>query len=162
MAIRHWFDRTHGKGAFRRLRSMLDDPGFVYQQIGSRFGLTRQCIAQLAKELGINARQRQRERALRREPSVIKKQYALGVQAVIEKIRRSGMRVIPYNSHLSCRPSLIRRSQTMVLVNGVAYIPVKGKYAAGSSKNPQKDWNRYEAAWRLFASKTYRKGHRVV
>ncbi len=43
-----------------------------------------------------------------------------------------------------------------------AYIPVKGKYAAGSSKNPQKDWNRYEAAWRLFASKTYRKGHRVV
>ncbi len=119
MAIRHWFDRTHGKGAFRRLRSMLDDPGFVYQQIGSRFGLTRQCIAQLAKELGINARQRQRERALRREPSVIKKQYPPGVQAVIEKIRRSGMRVIPYNSHLSCRPSLIRRSQTMVLVNGV-------------------------------------------
>ncbi len=119
MAIRHWFDRTHGKGAFRRLRSMLDDPGFVYQQIGSRFGLTRQRIAQLAKELGINARQRQRERALRREPSVIKKQYPPGVQAVIEKIRRSGMRVIPYNSHLSCRPSLIRRSQTMVLVNGV-------------------------------------------
>src|SRR6266576_1273006 len=119
MANRHWFDLSHGEGAFRRLRSILDDPGFVYQQIGSRFGLTRQRIAQLAKELGINARQRQRERALRREPSVIKKQYALGVQAVIEKIRRSGMRVTQYNSHLSCRPSLVRRSQTMVLVNGV-------------------------------------------
>src|SRR4051812_29055520 len=119
MANRLWFDVRHGKGAFHRLRSMLDDPGFAYQHIGSRFGLTRQRIAQVAKELGINARQRQRERALRREPSVIKKRYPPGVQAVIEKIRRSGMRVTPYNSYLSCRPSLVRRSQTMVLVNGV-------------------------------------------
>ncbi len=60
MAIRHWFDVSHGEGAFHRLRSMLDDTRFTFQQIGSRFGLTRQRIAQLAKELGINARQRQR------------------------------------------------------------------------------------------------------
>jgi hypothetical protein len=33
------FDRTHGKGAFHRLRSMLDDPGFAYQHIGTKFGL---------------------------------------------------------------------------------------------------------------------------
>src|SRR5207248_1308300 len=44
--------------------------------------------------------------------------YPPGVQAVIDKIRRSGMRVTPYNSPLSCRPNLARRSQTMVLVNG--------------------------------------------
>src|SRR5437879_1844027 len=116
MAVRHWFDRTHGKGAFHRLRSMLDNPRFVYQQIGSSFGLTRQRISQLARELGINARQRQRERTLCREPSVIKKEYPTGIRAVIDKIRHSGMRVTPYNSPLSCRPNLARRSQTIVLV----------------------------------------------
>jgi hypothetical protein len=68
---KHWFDLSHGKGAFQRLRSMLDDPSLAYQHIGSKFGLTRQRIAQLAKELGVNARQRQCERASCREPSVI-------------------------------------------------------------------------------------------
>jgi hypothetical protein len=191
---------------------MLDDPRLVCQQIGSTFGLTRQRIAQLAKELGINARQGQRERTLRREPSVIKKQYPSGIRAVIDKIRRSGMRVTPYNSRLSCRPNVVRRSQAMVFVNGVlcsiqlrkghkfapygrdyarfdvnertrkvritlgamrrghamnvyiipithlrkvsfAYIPVKGKYAASSSKKPKKDWNRYEGAWHMLGSR---------
>ena len=98
---------------------MLDDPSFAYQHIGSKFGLTRQRISQLAKELGVNAKQRQRERASRREPSVIKKQYPPRIRAVIDKIRRSGMKVTPYNSRLSCRPNVVRRSQTMVLVNGV-------------------------------------------
>jgi hypothetical protein len=54
------FDRRYGKEAFARLRSMLGDPGFAYQHIGNKFGLTRQYIAQLANELGINGRQRQR------------------------------------------------------------------------------------------------------
>src|SRR5437762_3555538 len=101
MATRHSFDRFHGKGAFHRLRLMLDDAGFAYQQIGSKFGLTRQRIAQLAKGLGINARQRQRERTILRGPSVIEKQYPPGIQAVIDKIKRSGMQVSPYTSLLS-------------------------------------------------------------
>jgi hypothetical protein len=54
------FDRRHGKGAFLRLRSMLDDPQFAYQHIANKFGLTRQYIAQLANELGIDGRQRER------------------------------------------------------------------------------------------------------
>jgi hypothetical protein len=41
------FDRVHGEKAFYRLRSMLDDPGFAYQRIGSKFGLTPQRIAML-------------------------------------------------------------------------------------------------------------------
>ena len=118
---------------------MLDDTGLVYQQIGSEFGLTRQRISQLAKELGVNARQRQRERTLRREPYVIKKRYPPGIRAVIDKIRRSGMRVTPYNSRLSCRPNVVRRSQTLVFVNGVLcsiqlrkghkFAPYGGEYA---------------------------------
>ena len=98
---------------------MLDDPRFAFQHIGSKFGLTRQRISQLAKELGINARQRQRERAVLRGPSIIEKRYPPDIQAVIDKIKRSGMQVSPFISLLSFRPSVARRSQTMVLVNGM-------------------------------------------
>jgi hypothetical protein len=52
----HRFDRLHGIGAFARLRSMLGDPQLAYQHIAKKFGFTRQYIAQLAKELGINGR----------------------------------------------------------------------------------------------------------
>jgi len=45
---KQWFDLSHGEGAFHQLRSMLDDTDFAYEHIGSRFGLTRQRIAQLA------------------------------------------------------------------------------------------------------------------
>jgi hypothetical protein len=48
MTIRQRFGRFHGKGAFARLRSMLDDPQCAYQRIASKFGVTRQYIAQLA------------------------------------------------------------------------------------------------------------------
>jgi hypothetical protein len=119
MTNNHSFDRVHGKGAFRRLRSMLDDPGFAYEDIGSKFRLTRQRISQLAKDLGIDARQRQRERTLRREPYLIKKQYPPRIRAVIDKIQRAGMWVTPYISRLSHRANVTRRSQTMIIVNGV-------------------------------------------
>ena len=49
------FDRRYGKGASARLRSMLEDPGFAYQHIANKFGLTRQHIAQLANRLAIIA-----------------------------------------------------------------------------------------------------------
>ncbi len=72
MVIEHRFDRFRGKGAFGRLRSMLNDPRFAYQEIANRFGVTRQYIAQLANELGINGMRRQRARLSRREPRIIK------------------------------------------------------------------------------------------
>ncbi len=78
-----------------------------------------QRISQLAKDLGIDARQRQRDRTLRREPYLIKKQYPPGIRAVIDKIEHAGMQVSPYNSRLSYRPNVERRSQTMILVNDV-------------------------------------------
>jgi hypothetical protein len=78
------FDRRYGKEASARLRSMLEDSGFAYQHIANKFGLTRQYIAQLANQLGINGRRRQRSRTLRREPRVIKVDYPPGVRAVID------------------------------------------------------------------------------
>lgn len=139
MAIQHWFDDIHGNGAFDRLRSMLDDPRLAYEHIGRKFGLTRQRIAQIAKELGINARKRQRERTLRREPCIIKQEYPPDIRAVIDKIRRFGIQVSPYNSLQPSRPNCARRSQKMVLVNGLLC-------AIQIRKGYQKRPNRHEYA----------------
>jgi hypothetical protein len=120
MVIEQRFDRFHGKGAFARLCSMLNDPRFAYGQIGSRFGVTRQYIAQLANELGINGRRRQRSRTLRREPRVIKVDYPPGIRAVIDKIRRTGFQVTPYILPIQpSTPYRTWRSLKMVIVNGV-------------------------------------------
>ena len=59
------FDRIHGKGAFLRLCSMIADPAFAYEHIGGKFGLTRQRIAHVATELGVDGRQRRHERNAR-------------------------------------------------------------------------------------------------
>ena len=100
---------------------MLEDPGFAYQHIGNKFGLTRQYIAQLANELGINGRQRQWVRLSRREPRIIKKfrQYPSEIRAVMNKLRRVGLRVTPYNSPQRSLPNSLRTSLRMVLVNGL-------------------------------------------
>jgi hypothetical protein len=114
------FDRRYGKGALARLRSMLDDPRLPYQHIGNKFGLTRQYIAQVASELGINGRQRERVRVSRREPRIIKKfrQYPSEIQAVMDKLMRAGLRVAPYNSPQPSTPNRVRTSLKMILVNG--------------------------------------------
>jgi hypothetical protein len=117
------FDRRYGKGAFARLRSMFEDPRFTYQHIANKIGLTRQRIAQLANELGINGRQRERVRVSRREPRVhiIKKfkEYPSDIRAVMNKLRRAGLRVTPYNSPQPSLPNSLRMSLRMVLVNGL-------------------------------------------
>jgi len=114
------FDHFHGKGAFVRLRSMLNDPRFAYQHIANKFGFTRQYIAQLANELSINGRQRQRKRSSRREPRIIKLEYPPSIRAVINKIRRSGNQVTPYIFPVQPgAPYRTWRSLKIVVVNGV-------------------------------------------
>jgi len=114
------FDHFHGKGAFVRLRSMLNDPRFAYQHIANKFGFTRQYIAQLANELSINGRQRQRKRSSRREPRIIKLEYPPSIRAVINKIRRSGNQVTPYIFPVQpSAPYRTWRSLKIVVVNGV-------------------------------------------
>src|SRR6266542_5925667 len=115
------FDRRHGKGTFLRLRSMLDDAAFAYQHIANKLGLSKQYIAQLANELGINGRQRERVRLSRREPRIIKKfeEYPSDIRAVMNKLRRAGLRVKPYNSPQPSMPNLFHTLLKMVVVNGV-------------------------------------------
>jgi hypothetical protein len=100
MPSQRLFDRRYGKGAFDRLRSMLADPASAYQDIADKLDLTRQRISQIANELGINGKHRQRERWSRRGPHIVKrfKEYPSDIQAVINKLRRTGFGVTPYNS----------------------------------------------------------------
>src|SRR4030095_7903040 len=99
---------------------MLDDSRVAYQHIGNKFGLTRQYIAQLANELGINGRQRERVRLSRCEPRIIKKfeKYPSDIRTVMNKLRRAGLRVMPYNSPQASTPNLLRTSLKMIFVNG--------------------------------------------
>jgi hypothetical protein len=122
MPSKRLFNRRYGKRAFARLRSMLEDPSVAYQHIANKFGLTRQYIAKIAKELGIDGirrrRQRERERMLRREPRVIKADYPPGIRAVINKIRHSGNQV---RRHIfpPSQANVAWKSQKMVVMNGV-------------------------------------------
>jgi hypothetical protein len=82
--------------------------------------LTRQRIAHIATELGVDGRQRRRERAFRVGPHVIRqfKKYPPAIQAVIDKLRRAGFQVAPYNSSQPSTPNRVRTSLKMILVNG--------------------------------------------
>jgi hypothetical protein len=54
---------------------MLADPTVTYERIAKNLGLTKQRIGQLAKNFGVDGRQREHERIVRREPRVINKEY---------------------------------------------------------------------------------------
>jgi hypothetical protein len=115
------FDHRHGKGAFLRLCSMIAGPAFAYQHIGDKFDLTRQRIACIAAELGVDGKHRRHERAFRVRPHVIRqfKKYPPIIQAVMDKLRRAGLQVAPYNSPQPSHPNTVRTSRKMILVNGI-------------------------------------------
>lgn len=50
------FECRYGKGAFDRLRSMLNDSTVAYERIAKTLGLTKQRIGQLANDLGVDGR----------------------------------------------------------------------------------------------------------
>jgi hypothetical protein len=100
---------------------MLADSTLPYEDIGNQFRLSRQRVAQLAALIGINGRQRQRQRTLTRERRVIKRfdKYPSGIRAIIGKLKKAGLQVSPYNSSQRSQPNIARTSLKMFLVNGV-------------------------------------------
>jgi hypothetical protein len=120
MPNKRLFDRRYGEGAFARLRSMLADPTITYERIAKNLGLTKQRIGQLAKDFGVDGRQREYERIVRREPRIIKKfkEYPSEIRAVMNTLRRVGLRVTPYNSPQPSTPNRVRTSLKMIVVNG--------------------------------------------
>jgi hypothetical protein len=92
-----------------------------HQDIADKYDLTRQRIAQIANELGINGKHRQRERWSRRGPHIVKRfeQYPSNIRAVMNKLRRMGLRVTPYNSPQPSMSNFFLTLRKMVVVNGV-------------------------------------------
>lgn len=113
------FDRHHGKGAFTRLCSMVGDSDLHYRSIGRRFGITRQRVAQIAAEMGVDGRRRQRQRALRTLAFQNGSKYPPDIEAVVRKLKRSGLEVLPYRPPCPSHCKLARTSLRTLLVNGV-------------------------------------------
>src|SRR5688572_13989720 len=81
------FDQQHGKNSFSCLRTPLKNPELSYRDIGTKLGLTKQQIAQLAKQMAREAAKRIPKRLIAfRE--VVDKDYPVQVAAVIRKINR--------------------------------------------------------------------------
>jgi hypothetical protein len=107
------------KGASPRLRSMLDDAAFSYASIARRFGVTRQYVSLIAKEMGIDGRHRQRERTLRTTRFYDNGTYPATVKAVAHAIKRHGMEVLPYRPPRYRNGVIPRASKRMLLIEGV-------------------------------------------
>ena len=111
------FDRIHGRNAFSGLRTLLQNPELSYREIGKKLGLTKQPIAQLAKQMGLDVARRM-HRQLTALPQVVDKDYPANVAAVIRKLKQAEVTAGPYIVAQPCRKNLFWKSLTKVLVNG--------------------------------------------
>lgn len=76
---------------------MLDDPAQSYDRIGRRFGITRQRVGEIAAQLGIDGKDRQRDRTAEAFLSNrTKRRYSPAMKAVVRELRRLNMTVEPY------------------------------------------------------------------
>ena len=98
---------------------MLDDPTLRYRSIARMFGVTKQRVGQLAAEMGINGRRRQRQRALDVLAFHNGTEYPTDIGAVIRKLKRSDLEVLPYRPPRASHRQLARTSTRTLLVNGV-------------------------------------------
>jgi hypothetical protein len=115
-----YFDHIHGQGSLSRLLSLLIDSQHTYEAIGRRFGVSKQRIGQLALIMGIDGRQRERQRNLRKLTYSRCNGYSADVLAVIRAIKRLGYEVLPYRPrYRSGKRSLRWTSKQTVLINGV-------------------------------------------
>jgi hypothetical protein len=99
------------------LLSLLIDSQHTYEAIGRRFGVSKQRIGQLALIMGIDGRQRERQRISRRRTSS-RNGYSADVLAVIRAIKRLGLEVLPYG-HRYGKRLLYTASKQTVLINSV-------------------------------------------
>lgn len=116
----HSFDSSHGKGAFARLRRMLQESTLSYAQIGYDFGITRQRVSQLAQHFEIDGWRRARERIKRRPPWVANKrdEYRFAVRLVLGELEQRGIPVAPYYT-VDRRRRVAHKHLRTVLVLGV-------------------------------------------
>ena len=83
----------------------------------------------------MNVGKRRRQRRLTRSPTTIVKNYSPAVEAVIKKIKRRGLQVLPYDARIQSVENLYWRSQSKILVNGIlcaVQVHSERKYRPGS------------------------------
>jgi len=112
-----YFDHVHGEGSLSRLQSLLSDHRMTYEAIGLRFGVSKQRIGQLALIMGIDGRQRERQRHSHGLVLSRRTGYSPDALAVIRAIKRLGFQVEPYRRHYG-KHSMATLRQT-VLINRV-------------------------------------------
>jgi hypothetical protein len=106
--------REHSSGY-----AMLADPAFAYEHIGGKFGYE---AAHCPRRYRVRCR-REAAAARARVPSSTSRHQTVqkipaAIQAVMDKLRREGFQVAPYNSPQPSTPNRVRTSLKMILVNG--------------------------------------------
>jgi hypothetical protein len=103
------FNRLGKEEALAGIRSMLDDPTLCCQAIAQHFGVTLQRIAQIAADMGVDGRARQRQRKLLSPVLTREPKHPADVRLIIQKLKRAGCKVLPVSL----------RAKRMLLVNGI-------------------------------------------
>jgi hypothetical protein len=128
------FNRKHGKRALSRLRVLLQERSLTYAQIGSKIGLSKQRVSQLAQQFRIDGRRRLRERANSRFPTILNNRanYTFRTRLLLRELERRGISVAPHYA-VDRRRHSAKKLLTTVLLNGV---PCKVRYQKGDKIDP--------------------------
>jgi hypothetical protein len=114
----------------RRIKRLLSDNSFSFADIGNKFGITRERVRQIARQLGMESgRQRQEQRALhQRVPAWSERK---GYRELIAKGKELGYTVTP--SRVDSTEGW-RFQARIVLINGwrahIIYMRTRGRYLA--------------------------------
>jgi hypothetical protein len=112
----------------RRIRNLLSNNSLSFADIGDRFGITRERVRQIARQLGMESgRKRQEQRALhQRLPAWYERK---GYRELIAKGKEFGYTVTPSRVD---RPEGWRFKARIVVINGwrahIVYMRAKGRY----------------------------------
>jgi hypothetical protein len=125
---------------YRRIRGLLSKDSLTFAEIGERFGITRERVRQIARQLGMTSgRQRREQRALhQRMPAW---QERKGYRELIAKGKEFGYSVTPSRVD---RPEGWRFQARNVVINGwrahIVYVRTRVRYLAFSRSNVRADF----------------------
>jgi hypothetical protein len=126
--------RRHRKSVYhrqhRRIRALLSDHSITFAEIAARFGITRERVRQMARQLGIaSGRERRGQHTLDQRMSAWEKQN--GYRELIAKGKELGYAVTPIRRNTSWGWQF---EQGVVAINGwraqIVYIWPWGRYLA--------------------------------
>jgi Sigma-70, region 4 len=124
----------------RRIRRLLSNNSHSFADIGDRFGITRERVRQIARQLGMTSgRQRREQRLLhQRMPAWLERK---GYRELIAKGKEFGYTVTPSRVD---SPEGWRFEARIVVINGwralIVYVTTRGRYLAFSRSDDRADF----------------------